>query len=185
MFLYFCQCEKVIERETQMCKELLRAGKKEKAKLVLRKKKYQEKLLDSARQKLANIEEMIVNIEEAQMQQEIAKAMQQGTEVLKQINAQMSIEEIEQIMDDTQEAIEYQNEVNALLSQSLTDEDDEDVLKELALIEQEEADTQALEMPDVPMSNVNVDKDKNQIVEEEDDAPAKNKAKAKPVAMLA
>ena len=137
---YETECEKVIARETEMCKQLLKQGKKDKAKLVLRKKKYQEKLLDNARNQLTNIEELSGNIEFAQMQQQVMKAMEQGTNVLKEINAQMSLEEIEQIMDDTQEAIEYQNEVNALLSQNLTEEDDEDVLKELEMIEQQEAD---------------------------------------------
>lgn len=42
-----------------------------------------------------------------------------------------SIEEIEQIMEDTAEAIEKQREIDALLSGQLTQEDEEDVLKEL------------------------------------------------------
>eukprot|EP01084_Bolivina_argentea_P265361 449771_1 len=76
--------------------------------------------------------------------------MQQGTELLDKINAEMSLEEVEQLMDDTAEAIAYQQELNELLSTSLTAIDDEDVLKELEQLEQMEADEMGLSMPDAP-----------------------------------
>ena len=54
-----------------------------------------------------------------------------GNEALKKANEMFSIEEIEQIMDDTAEAIEKQKEIDALLSGQLSQEDEDDVLKEL------------------------------------------------------
>ncbi|ETO35292.1 charged multivesicular body protein 6-A, partial [Reticulomyxa filosa] len=101
-------CEEVVARETEICKQLLKEGKKDKAKLVLRKKKYQQQLLDKAQQQLLNIEQLINNIEFAQMQNEVFKAMREGTDLLQQINSEMSIEEVERLMDETQEAIEHQ-----------------------------------------------------------------------------
>ena len=54
-----------------------------------------------------------------------------GNEALKKANEMFSIDEIEQIMDDTAEAIEKQKEIDALLSGQLSQEDEDDVLKEL------------------------------------------------------
>lgn len=39
----------------------------------------------------------------------------------------MSLEDVEQIMDDTADAVEYQRQISDLLSGSLTDEDEADV----------------------------------------------------------
>merc|ERR1712176_634323 len=163
--------QKKIDRETEICKALLKQKKRDKAKLALRKKKYQMNLLEKARNQLFNIEELIENVESAQMQQDIFKAMQTGTELLQKINSEMDLDEVEQLMDDTAEAIQYQQELNEILSQSLTDVDDEDVLKELAQIEQMEADEMQMAMPDVPSQKI-----KNDVIEEvEPEQPQKQK----------
>merc|ERR1719229_1743253 len=70
--------QKKIDRETEICKQLLKQKKRDKAKLALRKKKFQMNLLEKARGQLLNIEELIENVEAAQMQQDIFKAMQTG-----------------------------------------------------------------------------------------------------------
>ena len=57
--------------------------------------------------------------------------LQIGNEALKKANEMFSIEEIEQIMEDTAEAVEKQREIDALISGQLTEEDEDDVLKEL------------------------------------------------------
>jgi charged multivesicular body protein 6 len=78
---------------------------------------------------------------------------------LKKANEMFSIEEIENIMDDTAEAIEKQREIDALLSGQLTQEDEDDVLKELdqlvadniAAAKPVAAEAQLVpELPDVP-----------------------------------
>ncbi len=77
-----------------------------------------------------------------------------GNEALKKANAMFSVEEIEQIMEDTAEAVEKQREIDALLSGQLSSEDEEDVLKELAELEAGEevaAPEEPLpELPEVP-----------------------------------
>lgn len=152
-----------IERETQLCRQFLREKKRNKAKLVLRKKKFQQNLMEKARMQLLNIEEMIENIESAEMQQQMLAAMKQGTTLLQQINSEMDIDEVEQLMDDTAEAIAYQQEINDILSQNLSNIDEDEVLKELEMIEQMEADSIAMEMPIVPNNNI------GQVVEEEEE----------------
>lgn len=56
----------------------------------------------------------IDSIEFAQLEQAVFNGLRAGNEVLKELHAQLDIDEINQLMDDTQEAIQYQN-VNSLL----------------------------------------------------------------------
>ena len=61
-----------------------------------------------------------------------------------------SIEEIEQIMEDTAESIEKQQEIDALISGQLTQEDEEDVLKELEDLVSDEDKAKDITLPEVP-----------------------------------
>ena len=62
-----------------------------------------------------------------------------------------SIEEIEQIMEDTAESIEKQQEIDALISGQLTQEDEEDVLKELEdLVSDDNKEAEDITLPEVP-----------------------------------
>ena len=71
-----------------------------------------------------------------------------GNEALKKANEMFSIDEIEQIMDDTAEAIEKQKEIDALLSGQLSQEDEDDVLKELDDLLASEENLE--DLPEVP-----------------------------------
>ena len=75
-----------------------------------------------------------------------------GNEALKKANEMFSIEEIEQIMDDTAEAIEKQKQIDDLLSGQLTQEDEDDVLKELDDLVA--ADENISELPEVPSTGM-------------------------------
>ncbi|KAI2658315.1 Charged multivesicular body protein 6 [Labeo rohita] len=107
-----------MEKERQLAKQLLKDGKKEKALLLLKKKRYQDQLLDKTENQISNLERMV-----------------------------LSIEEVEKIMDETHDAIEYQKQIDEMLAGSLTQEDEEAVLAELEAITQGDAD---LELPEVP-----------------------------------
>jgi len=138
----------VVERETQIAKQLLQQSKKKQALLALKKKKYQEGLFDKTNNMLMNLEEMVNSIEFTQMEKEIFDRLKAGNETLKEIHKEMSIEAVEQLMEDTQEAIQYQKDVSDVLAGKLTQEDEDDVLKELEEIEQRAANIP--QMPNVP-----------------------------------
>ncbi|KAL3247519.1 hypothetical protein MRX96_056954 [Rhipicephalus microplus] len=100
-----------LENERQLARRLLNDGRKEKAKLLLRKKRFMEKVLEKTDGQLTNLEKMV-----------------------------LSVEAIEKIMNETQEGIEKQKEIDDLLSGQLSAEDDEAVLAELeALVSEDEA----------------------------------------------
>jgi len=146
---YQKKCEVVVTKETEMARNLLKEGKKKQAVLALKKKKYQELLLEKSEKQLANLQEMIDSIEFAQVEQKVFESLKEGNEVLKEIHAQMSIDEIDKLMEDTQEAIEYQREIEDALAGHLTSEDEDDVLAELEALEQA-----TLELPSVPKEKI-------------------------------
>ena len=86
--------------------------------MLLRKKKYQEGLLTRTDGQLNNLQQLVQDLEFAQVEQEVVKGLKIGNDALKKANAMFSIEEIEQIMEDTAEAIDKQKEINDLIAVS-------------------------------------------------------------------
>ncbi|KAM9296469.1 charged multivesicular body protein 6 [Gastrophryne carolinensis] len=134
-----------LQRERDFARQLLHDGKKEKAKLLLKKKRYQEQLLEKTDNQISNLEKMVGDIEFAQIEMKVIEGLKIGNECLKKMHEVMSIDEVERIMDETQEGIEYQRQIDDLLSGSLSSEDEEAILEELEAITQED-----LELPEIP-----------------------------------
>jgi len=133
-----------MEKERLLAKQLLKDGRKEKAKLLLKKKHYQDNLLNKTDNQLESIEKMIQEVEFAQVELKVVDGLKQGNEALKQLQQLINIEDVERIMDETKDAIDYQNEISALIGGGLTDDDEDDILKEL------EGLTEELDLPEVP-----------------------------------
>ncbi|KAF7705538.1 charged multivesicular body protein 6 [Silurus meridionalis] len=134
-----------LEKERQLAKQLLKDGKKEKAILLLKKKRFQEQLLDKTENQISNLERMVQDIEFAQIEIKVIEGLKVGNDCLKKMHEVMSIEEVERIMDETQESIEYQRQIDDILAGSLTQEDEDAVLAELEAITQGD-----IELPEVP-----------------------------------
>ncbi|XP_028842819.1 charged multivesicular body protein 6 [Denticeps clupeoides] len=135
-----------LERERHLAKLLLKDGKKEKALLLLKKKRYQDQLLEKTENQIANLERLVQDIEFAQIEMKVLEGLKAGNDCLKKMHEVMSIEEVERIMEETHDAIEYQKQIDDLLAGSLTQEDEEAVLLELEAITQGED----VELPNVP-----------------------------------
>ncbi|KAK0147886.1 Charged multivesicular body protein 6 [Merluccius polli] len=97
-----------LEKERLLAKQLLKNGKKEKALLLLKKKRYQDQLLDKTENQIGNLERMVQDLEFAQIENKVIEGLKVGNECLKKMHEVMSIEEVERIMDETQDAVEYQ-----------------------------------------------------------------------------
>jgi charged multivesicular body protein 6 len=143
-----------LERDRDVARALLKDGKKDKAKLMLRKKKFQESLLTKTDGQLENIERLVHDLEYAQVEQQVVKGLQIGNASLKKMHEILSLEDVEKIMEETQEGIEKQREIDELLSGGLSAEDESDVLAELDEIIKQETKVEEivddLELPDVP-----------------------------------
>lgn len=140
-----------LEREREVAKQLLRDGKKERAKLLLKKKRYLESLLDKTDTQIDNLQQMVETIEYTQIEIQVVEGLKEGNECLEAMHKMMSLEDVEKIMAETQDSIEYQQEIDELLGQRLTDEDEEAVAAELAALI-------SGELPEVP-STVPVETD--------------------------
>ncbi|KAM3846355.1 charged multivesicular body protein 6 [Vipera latastei] len=134
-----------LDRERIVARQLLKDGKKEKAKLLLKKKRYEEQLLDKTENQISNLERMVHDIEFTQIEMKVIEGLKIGNECLNRMHQVMSIEEVERIMDETQEAVEYQRQIDEILSGRLTTEDEDAILAELEAITQEQID-----LPEVP-----------------------------------
>ena len=67
------------------------------------------------------LERMVHDIEFATVQKKVIDGLKDGNVALEKANAVFSIDEIENIMADTQEAVEKQREIDALISGQLTE----------------------------------------------------------------
>lgn len=126
---------------------------------MLRKKKYQEKLLENTDSQLENLEKLASDLEFAQVELRVLDGLKSGNAALKKVHEVLNIDEIERILDETKESVEKQQEIDDILSGVLTKEDEEDVLAELdGLIEnerevneiEEEDEDISEKLPDVP-----------------------------------
>ncbi|KAI8905504.1 Snf7 family, partial [Gorgonomyces haynaldii] len=121
----------VIDKEVAIAREQLRLKNHHAARLALAKKKYQEQLLEKTGQQLLTLEQLVGSIEYALVEQQVLKGLEEGNKVLKIIHQETSLDKVEKIMDDTRDAIEYQNEIQDLISNHLTEHDEEEIMKEL------------------------------------------------------
>lgn len=139
-----------LEKERALAKQLLKDGRKEKALLLLKKKRYQDQLLEKTESQISNLERMVQDIEFMQIEMKVIEGLKVGNECLKSMHEVMSIEDVEKILDETQESIEYQRQIDEMLAGALTQEDEEAVLAELEAITQGEDVT----LPEVPTEDL-------------------------------
>ena len=145
-----------MEKERELAKKLLRDGKRDKAKLLLKKRKYTESLLDKTDGQLSNLEQMVGNLEYAQIEIKVVEGLKSGNEALNELHKIISIDDVEKLMADTQDAVEYQREIDELLGTQLTQEDEESLLRELDEITKGEEDRLIERLPEVPSGGAEI-----------------------------
>lgn len=126
--------------------------------LLLRKKKFQEQILVKTDGQLENLERMVTELEYAQVEIKIIDGLIIGNDALKKLHALVSIEDIEQVLEDTKEGIEKQREIDELLHGEMSSQDEDDAEAELdALLAEESANVVMPETPeddDITLPNV-------------------------------
>ncbi|XP_038990382.1 vacuolar protein sorting-associated protein 20 homolog 2-like [Phoenix dactylifera] len=145
------QLDAVIEAEKQAARDLIREKRKDRALLALKKKKTQEELLKQVDAWLINVEQQLADIELASKQKAVFESLKAGNNAIKAIQSEINLEDVRKLMDDTEEAKAYQDEINAILGERLSAEDEEDVLAEFENLESE---ITLQSLPAVPASSV-------------------------------
>ncbi|KAI4650718.1 hypothetical protein J4E93_003075 [Alternaria ventricosa] len=140
------------DREKEIAKECLAKGDTNKAKLALRRKKYQEGLLSKTDAQLAQLEILTSDVEFALVQKDVLFGLQQGTAVLKEIHKEMGgIENVEKLLGENEEARAYQEEISELLANKMSNQDEDEVEDELDALEAEVNGTVPA-LPDAPIA---------------------------------
>ncbi|KAL1592555.1 Vacuolar protein sorting-associated protein 20 [Nothophoma quercina] len=136
------------DREKAIAKECLAKGDTNRAKLALRRKKYQEGLIQKTDAQLAQLEQLTSDVEFALVQKDVLYGLQQGTAVLKEIHKEMGgIENVEKLLGENAEARAYQEEISELLANKMSNQDEDEVEDELEALEQE---VNGVTLPDAP-----------------------------------
>ena len=71
--------------------------------------------------------QLIDSVEWEKAQLQVFEALKEGKNALEAMNAQMPIEDVEALMEESQEAIAYQDEISNLLAGAFTSRDEEDL----------------------------------------------------------
>jgi len=107
--------------------------------------------LAKAEGELENVQKLTDSIEFAQVQVKVFEGLKLGNSALKDLHSQMKIEDVENLMMETQEAIAYQDEIDRALSQQLTSHDEEEIEAEYEKLEKESV---ASSLPNVPTNEL-------------------------------
>lgn len=146
---YQQKLDAVIEAEKQAARDLIREKKKDRALLALKKKKTQEELLKQVDAWLINVEQQLADIELASKQKAVFESLKAGNDAMKAIQSEINIEDVQKLMDDTAEAKAYQDEINEIMGEKLSAEDEEEILAEF---EDLEIQLTVQDLPEVPPS---------------------------------
>jgi len=174
-----------MSRDREVAKRLLHEDKKDRALVMLKKKKRMEKSMLEMDNKLEVLEKMVADIEFSQIEMQLVDGLKTGNEALKHLNSILSIENIEEILEETRESAAKQSEITSLVSQGkeFSPQDEEDLEAELnELLGVVVGDTEEeikVVLPEVPSEEVGpVDEEKVS----QETSKEKSRVKKQPVA---
>mmetsp|Transcript_31768 Transcript_31768/g.84825 ORF Transcript_31768/g.84825 Transcript_31768/m.84825 type:complete len:169 (-) Transcript_31768:161-667(-) len=98
----------MMDVETETARKLAQEGRRERALIVLKKKKLQSKAIEDSDSKLTQIEELVHGLETAAQNKMMFDAIKIGRDALVNLQKEVNSEGVECLMLDTREALEQQ-----------------------------------------------------------------------------
>ncbi|BFZ53129.1 Vacuolar protein sorting-associated protein 20 [Savitreella phatthalungensis] len=138
----------------------LAAGRPDRARLVLQQRQLLVKNLGAVDQQLATIEGLAAQVEFSALEESVVLGLEQGGQVLKQLNARLTLDRIDRLADDTAEARAHQEEIaNALAEMrreggGLSVDDEESVEAEFERLQATLNQQQLDAMPSAPKTKL-------------------------------
>ncbi|KAK5687223.1 ESCRT-III subunit protein snf7 [Elasticomyces elasticus] len=131
------------------------AGNKAMAKAALRRKKNYEHQLEQTSAQMLTVEREISSIETANINKETLDAMKHAQQAMKKIHGGLTIDKVDQTMEDLREQHAIGEEIAEALTQGNIGQgvDEDELDEELAELQQEELDNKMLRTGSVPVSD--------------------------------
>lgn len=106
---------------------------------------------------LENLEQLVSTIEFSLVEVSVLHGLKQGNAVLKEIHKELNVESVEKLLGETAEAREYQREIDNMLTNSLSLDEEDAVQAELKELQRETLHAQRdeetpISLPDVPIT---------------------------------
>ncbi|GAM17808.1 hypothetical protein SAMD00019534_009830 [Acytostelium subglobosum LB1] len=133
-------------------KQFVAKKKKREALLCLKQRNIYQNEVNKLQGTFDTLSTQIFALENAKMNEEILNSMRSGAQQLKVLQNNLTVEKVEDIFDDIQEQMDVHEEISRAISQPIGTqvEDEDDLLAELAELEQEELDAQLLSVKAPP-----------------------------------
>ncbi|KDD77177.1 hypothetical protein H632_c3p1 [Helicosporidium sp. ATCC 50920] len=142
--------EALMERETTVARTLVAKQQRPAALLALKKKRLHETQLEGLDNCLLTLEETLTQVESAQRTARLMAALKQGADVLSALQRAMPLESVEQLMEQGAESREYEMRLQALLGESLGEDQSAAAERELDEMEAQLIEEDVLDLPKVP-----------------------------------
>ncbi|CUM56749.1 unnamed protein product [Debaryomyces tyrocola] len=175
----------IIERQNKLAKEAIVKKDNARAKVYLRSKKQQQTTITKTYEQLDNLETLIGTIEFKLIEKDVMYGLEQGNEVLKSLNSEMSVDKIDKVLDGLEDERLKVDEVLDMLGMGsgLSNGEEHEVDEELANLEAEVNGTKKVEtearqdigMPAVPNTKPESKIPDKKEEEEEEEKPVKSK----------
>ncbi|KAF2488973.1 Snf7-domain-containing protein [Lophium mytilinum] len=125
------------------------------AKAALRRKKQFEHSHEQTQSQIMSLEREIYSIEASNINKETLDAMRNAGKAMQQIHAGLTIDKVDQTMEDLREQHAISEEISEAITQSVgnTGIDEDELDEELAELQQEELDNKMLDTGNVPVGD--------------------------------
>lgn len=141
--------EKKANDQVAEARKCLAAKNKRGALTCLKRKKLYESQLASITAAHDKLEQQAMTIEGATATMEAMTVMKEGATAMKTIHKNMTVEQVENTMEDVREQMDVADEINQAIAQPMGNDalDEDELMGELEQLEQQNMDEQLLSLP--------------------------------------